>query len=152
MRCFRIAVARCMLSSLSRQMPFFANDLRLSALATRCSLYTTHILLMTVCYALLPFCCPLYGIGCLLLAVRFLFLAAEVSFLVARPVAARCVLLTESCSLFLSRYSRASFASLFSPQCRPLIVARLCELIIPARGALFASQHVNILLNARRTL
>ena len=107
---------------------------------------------MTACYALLSFCCSLLAIGvCFflfgfcnsLLSSRLLLLAQ----------AARCLLLTESCSLFLTRYSRATVASLFSTHVFCWSLHVFCGLIIPNHGVLFASQYINILLtNARRSL
>ena len=95
----------------------------------------------------------LFAVGCLLLAVRFLFLAAYFSFLVTRPLAARCVKLTAPCSLFLTRHSRPNYRFCLLASCRPLIAARPRGLFIPARGVLFASYHVNLLLtDARRSL
>ena len=137
----------------SRQSSFFATDLRLSEFAARCLLFTAHILLMIACYSLLHFCFSLLATGCLLLAVPFLFLAALLSFLVTRPLAAHCVLPTAPCSLLLSRYSRPSFRFSLLTSCRPLIASRNRGLFIPARGVLFASHHVILLLtDARRSL
>ena len=112
-RCFLIVIARCMLSPPYLPVAFRRYWIRSFGVRCTCSFYTAYILLMTAGYALLSFCCSLLAIGvCFflfgfcnsLLSSRLLLLAQ----------AARCLLLTESCSLFLTRYSRATVASLFS--------------------------------------
>ena len=146
-RCFRIAVARCMLSSPFSPVAFV--HYRFVSFGVRCTLFAGHcahfandsmlratsVLLFAFGYWLFASRCSIFVFRCLALVSRLL--AAHYLQNPARPYS----LLTGNC--------RFSLLAL----CRPLIAASLCGLIIPAGDVLFASQHVNILLtDARRSL